>query len=160
MSRKKTAKIHTSRDVVGVTWVVVADASQASIYERHTRRGPLELVETFTETSARAAEHEILADAPGRTFDSFGAGRHAKQPEHTVKQNLREAFARHIAEFLEAGRKSNRYAQLAIIAAPTLLGELRRHLGNPTMQLLDTEIPKHMTTATPAEIAAELQAAG
>jgi protein required for attachment to host cells len=156
MSGKTPVNIHTSRAVIGVTWVVVADAAHAQIYARPTRRAPLELVQTFAEEQARAAEHDLLSDSPGRTFDSRGAGRHAKQPEHTMKQNLREAFARHIAEFVEAGRTANRFAHLAIVAAPALLGELRAHLREPTLRLLDVEIHKHMTTAKPAEIAAAL----
>jgi protein required for attachment to host cells len=86
----------------------------------------------------------------------MGAGRHAKQPEHTMKQNLREAFARRIVEFVEAGRTANRFAHLAIVAAPALLGELRTHLSEPTLQLLAIEIPKRMTTSKPEAIAAVL----
>lgn len=156
MPDKTPANIHTSRAVVGVTWVVVADAAHALIYSRPAHRAPLELVQTFAEEKARAAEHDLLSDSPGRTFDSMGAGRHAKQPEHTMKQNLREAFARQIAEFVEAGRTANRFAHLAIVAAPTLLGELRSHLSDPTLQLLEIEIHKHMTSAKPADIAAAL----
>lgn len=156
MPRKTPANIHPSRAVIGVTWVVVADAAQAQIYSRKTRRGPLELLQSFTEEQARATEHELLTDSPGRTFDSLGAGRHAKQPEHTAKQNLRIAFARQIADFVEAGRTANSFAHLAIVAAPALLGELRAHFSEPALQLLEIEIPKHMTTAKPEAIAAAL----
>jgi protein required for attachment to host cells len=156
MPRKTPANTQSSRAVIGVTWVVVADAAQAHIYSRQTRHAPLELVQSFAEEQARAAEHELVSDSPGRTFDSMGAGRHSKQPEHTARQNLREAFARHIVDFVEAGRTANRFAHLAIVAAPTLLGELRAHLSQPALQLLSTEIPKHMTTAKPAAIAAAL----
>jgi protein required for attachment to host cells len=156
MPAKTPANIHTSRAVIGVAWVVVADAAHAQIYVRQNRRAPLELLQTFAEEQARAKEHDLLSDSPGRTFDSMGAGRHAKQPEHTVKQNLREAFARQIADYVEAGRTANRFAHLAIVAAPALLGELRAHLSEPTLQLLDIEIPKRMTTSKPAAIAAAL----
>lgn len=153
MSSKTPVNIHTSRAVIGVTWVVVADAAQARIYSRQTRKAPLELVHSFAEEKARATEHELLTDSPGRTFDSLGAGRHAKQPEHTVRQNLRIAFARQIADFVEAGRTANRFEHLAIVAAPALLGELRSHLSEAALQLLSVTIPKHMTTATPAAVA-------
>jgi protein required for attachment to host cells len=135
---------------------VVADAAQAQIYSRPTRRAPLELVQSFAEEQSRAAEHELVSDSPGRSFDSMGAARHSMQPEHTARQNLREAFVRKIADFVETGRTANRFAHLAIVAAPALLGELRVHLSEPALQLLTTEIPKHMTTAKPAAIAAAL----
>jgi len=156
MPDKIPANIHTSRAVIGVTWGVVADAVHAQIYSRPTRRAPLELGQTFAEEQARATEHELVTDSPGRTFDSMGAGRHAKQPEHTMKQNLREAFARQIADFVETGRTANRFAHLAVVAAPTLLGELRAHFSAPSLQLLDTEIAKRMTDAKPEAIAAAL----
>mgnify|MGYP000883396451 CR=1 FL=1 len=38
MPGKTPANIHTSRAVIGVTWVVVADAAHAQIYSRQTRR--------------------------------------------------------------------------------------------------------------------------
>jgi protein required for attachment to host cells len=156
--QKSSGNQHPSREVIGITWVVVADAAKAYIYSRPTRRGSLELVQVFSEPAARSAEHDLVSDSPGRTFDSLGSARHAKQPEHTAKQNLRTSFARQIADFIESGRTANRFADLVIVAAPALLGELRTHFDAPLLQIIRAEIPKHMTAATPAEITAAIAA--
>ncbi len=137
----------------GATWVVVADSSQADIYSRARRRSPLELVQSLSEPAARAKEKDLLADAPGRSFDSGGQGRHAMEPDHTEKQNLRINFADRIADFLESGRQAGNFKQLILVAAPALLGELRTQLNDPTAKLIRVAVDKDMTDATPARIA-------
>jgi len=138
----------------GMTWVVVADSSQAEIYSRAKRFSQLEAVQSLREPAARSKEQNLVTDAPGRSFDSGGQGRHAMEPDHTEKQNLRIKFADQIADVLEAGRQAGHFKQLILVAAPALLGELRAQLDDATVKLVRDEIDKDMTDATPAEIAA------
>lgn len=143
----------------GFTWVVVADASRADFYKRQARRGQLEVVQRLAEPRARDREQDLVADAPGRAFDSGGQGRHAMEPDHTTKQHLREAFAQRIAAALEEGRVAGQYKQLVIVAAPAMLGDLRRRLSDTTSKLVAAEFDKDLAGHDPAEIAALIDVA-
>jgi len=140
--------------ITGVTWVLVADSSQADIYSRQKRLSQLESVQHLTEPEARSREQEFASDSPGRSFDSRGDGRHAMEPDHTGKDHLRETFVRRIASVLESARNANSFQNLVIVAAPALLGELRSQLSSTTQKLVVAEIDKHMTGQEPAAIAA------
>jgi len=135
------------------TWVVVADASRAEIFLRHKRHSPLEAVQCLTELEARAKEQDLVADEPGRTFDSVGKGRHAMEPDLTEKERLRRTFAQRISHALEAAHKADRFKHLIIVAAPAMLGELRAQMDKSTAKLIVAEFNKEMTGREPEVIA-------
>lgn len=137
-------------------WVVAADSTRAEIYRRRKRFSELELVRTLLEPMGRAKESELSSDAPGRAFDSAGAGRHAMEPEQTAREHLRESFARRIAEELDGGRTSGAYRGLVLVAGPDMLGALRGRLSRATQRLVALEIVKDMTGMDAACIAAEI----
>lgn len=144
---------NTRRVTSEETWVLVADARRAEIYRRHESGGPLEMVQHLADDEARARERDLVADKPGRSFDSAGQGRHAMDPAHTEKQHLRSTFARRIARELEAARIADRYAQLVIVAAPAMLGELRAHLDAPTASCVTAEYSKELAGQDPEAVA-------
>ena len=146
------AKVQRKSERRGNAWVVVADAYRADIYKRETRRGPLELVLSLIELGARGREQDYAADAPGRSFDSGGQGRHAMESSHAMKQHLREAFAQQIAAELEAGRQAGHFKKLIVIAAPAMLGELRRQFSDATAKMVTAEFSKDLTAQDPAAI--------
>jgi len=133
----------------GVTWVLVADASRADIYSRKKSHSPLELVRSLNQREARSKEQELVADAPGRTFDSAGQGRHALEPEHSEKDHRRSTFVRQIAAVLDDGRKADNYQRLIVVAGPALLGELRAQLNPATRKLVTTELDKDVAGQGP-----------
>ena len=145
---------NTNELTTGVTWVLVADASRAEIYSRKKRRSPLEPVQSLDEPEARSREGDLVSDSRGRSFDSGGEGRHAMEPDQSVKDHLLVSFANRIADVLESGRSADRYQHLVIIAAPALLGELRARISGTTRALVSAEFDKHMTGQAPADIAA------
>ena len=134
-----------SEQLTGVTWVVVADASRADIYSRQKRFSPLELVQSLTEPEARSKERDLASDAPGRSFDIRGEGRHAMEPDHSGKDHLRESFVSRIADELESARNADRFQQLVIVAAPAVLGALRAQLSGAIQKHVVAEFNKHMT---------------
>ena len=143
----------TNTLIRGDIWVVVANAGRADIYSRHTRHGPLEIVQCLTEDQARAKEQELVADEPGRTYDSGGRGRHRMEPAHTEKQRLRSGFAQRIAHVLETARKADRFGKLVLVAGPAMLGELRQQLDDVTAQHVSAEFDKELTDRSPETIA-------
>jgi protein required for attachment to host cells len=144
---------NTSELSGGATWVVVADASRADIFLRNKRHSPLEAVQSLTDSDARVKEQDLVADGPGRTFDSVGKGRHAMEPDDTEKHHLRRAFAQRVSDVLEAARQADEFKHLIIVAAPAMLGELRTHMDKSTAKLIVAEFDKELTGQEPGVVA-------
>lgn len=110
--------------------VVVADESKAIAYTRASKSGPLQQSRTFENESARLKTGDILADKGGRSFDSYGQGRHTMSSD--PKQHLAEVFARDIAEHIAADLHNGTCRGYALVAAPHFLGLLRAELASRT----------------------------
>lgn len=140
------------------TWVLIADAAHARIFENlGPGKGLRELPQEAKEQPVPATR-EIGADRPGRTHDSTGAARHAMAPRTDWHEQAKEAFARSLGERLNAACLQNAYDRLILVAPPKTLGELRNALTPKTAGFVTAEINKDLTGAALADI--EKQIAG
>src|SRR4051794_29216801 len=125
-----------------VTWVVVADGAKLRIFEN---RGPgkgLIPIEGLNRQGANLRDRDIDADRPGRAFSSVGSGRSAMEPKTDPVEYREAAFAKSVAEILEAKRQAGAYDRLIIAAPPTSLGNLRTALSPAVDDAVVAEIPK------------------
>ncbi len=107
-------------------WVIVADEAQAKIYTREKRRSPLTEKLSLDNAAGRKKRGELLADRGGRSFDSFGAGRHTMGVEKTdPKKHAAMVFAKQIAERVGKVTHDGSCRGYALIAPPRFLGLLR-----------------------------------
>jgi protein required for attachment to host cells len=134
------------------TWVLVADSSRARIFLTANTRGPLREIETLTHPASRLHEQQLTTDLPGRTFDSFGQGRHSKDMEIDPKQHEALIFVKQIADRLDRAREERQLEQLIIVAAPALLGMIRKQLSSTTAALVTLEMDKNITLLDVKEI--------
>jgi protein required for attachment to host cells len=126
-------------------WVVVANSARARVFRADRRERALELVREENYDSARIKGEDLLADRPGRTFDSAGQGRHAKEPRTDPKEVEKQKFAHHLAETLTSDADEHRFASLVLVTPPKLLGELRRLLPERVRGLVTVEMDKDLT---------------
>lgn len=129
------------------TWVVVADRSRARLFSVATPRGPLEELEDLVHPEARAHERDLTSDRPGRSNDQ-----HVLGAEHSARDQQAHEFAREIALRLEAGRIEHQLEQLIVVAAPDVLGMLRKTMSGGLAKLVVLEIDKNVTQRKPADI--------
>lgn len=107
-------------------WVIAADESQAIFYKRDKKRAPLQQFLSLENAAGRKKKGELLADRGGRSFDSFGSGRHTMAIEKDdPKKHAATAFAKQIAERIGKATHSGGCRGYALIAAPRFLGLLR-----------------------------------
>ena len=132
------------------TWVVVADASKASIYSMHKARflidenpNNLTLVSTHTHHESRQKTSDLVSDKMGEYGSQSGRN---SLIEMTVPK-LREAeiFAHELLEQLEMGRTGNHYRDLIIIAPPAFLGLLNKGMTQNLQKLIIQTIEKNYT---------------
>jgi protein required for attachment to host cells len=139
-----------------VTWIVVADRGRAIVFENGGVGKGVKRAALPEKESPHRAAREIMADKPGRAFDSKGQGRHAMEP-HTdpVKTELRH-FLAEIVEDLTHAHNDRRFERLVLVAPPATLGELRKLLPESLKQKVVGEIDKDLTHATTPELTRQL----
>jgi protein required for attachment to host cells len=136
--------------------VLVADSAVARIFTARGPDGPLNEVESLSHTASRLHERDLASDRPGRTFDSVGGGRHAKELEVSPKEEEAVRFAEQLAERMHAGRTAGEFDRLMVVAAPRFLGLLREKLDPATRALVGFELDKDLTRHIPEEIRSHL----
>jgi protein required for attachment to host cells len=129
------------------TWVVVADRSRARIFTIETPRGPLHEVEDLVHPEARAHERDLTSDRPGRSTD-----RHSLGNANAARDQQAAEFAREIAGRLENGRTHAQFERLVLVAAPDLLGLLRKTINGNLSKLIVRTIDKNLTQQAAPEI--------
>jgi protein required for attachment to host cells len=110
--------------------VVVADESSAIVYARDSLSGPLRELFSLYNDTARKKTDQLISDSGGRSFDSYGKGRHTMGHEKTdPKKTAAIAFAKQIAERIAKGMYDGGCRGFALVAAPRFLGILREALS-------------------------------
>lgn len=133
-------------------WVVVADAAVAKIYATNKHLGALTPVTVFQCDEARLHEQELTSDRAGRSFDSFGAGRHETSAPTSSKQQIAIRFAKSVSKFLGQGRVKKDFDQLIIVAEPKFLGLLSGSLDAEVAKLVWQKFSKDFTKHDDEEI--------
>ncbi|MFV8781366.1 host attachment protein [Microbulbifer sp. SA54] len=137
-------------------WVLVANHTHARLFEAENRAGALREIEAMVYPEGRMKGQELLSDAPGRSFDSLGLGRHAMSSPTDLRKQGAQKFARDIAHALEKGRQEGRYDKLYIVAEPSMAGSLRMSMTAPTLATIAGESRKNITNCDTEEIRAQL----
>ena len=134
------------------TWLVVADSSRARIFVATGGWDSLRERTDLVHPSARASDRDLTSDAPGRSFDIVGAGRHAMEPRSDPKEHEAAVFAKELAAEIEAARLRNEIDSLVIMAAPRFLGLLNGELSDATHELEVSLIHKNLVKCSLEEI--------
>ena len=123
-------------------WVLVANQAEAQIYTTKRLPDNLSLVKTLTHAEGKAHARDLIGDGPGRVHDSHGPGRHSMEPSTSVKVVERRKFVREITRLLETAHARRDFEQLVLLAAPAVLGELRKALAKRVADTVVKEISK------------------
>ena len=138
------------------TWIVVADAGRARVLQNDGPGKGVKEVPGTDMVGPHRRDRDIMADRPGRSFDSAGHGRHAMEPPTDPKRAEQHAFFADVAERLEAAARGGRFDRLVLVAEPRALGELRHLLAPAVAARVSAELDKDLTHLSAAEIGERL----
>lgn len=138
------------------TWVLVANASRANLYANHGPHKGLELVKDYQHAASREKSLEMTSDRPGR-YETDGGAHGAFAPTTDPKQHEEDKFAAELAHELEAGRTSNSYTRLILVASDPFMGKLNKHLTAHVRALTTDTVEKDYTQITEQELASHLE---
>lgn len=138
------------------TWILVADGARARLFETQGAPGA-PVGDAIREWSGdRRRSGEIMADRPGRTFDSAGGGRHAKAPRTDARDVAEEAFLREVADYVSGN--ADAYDALILVAPAAAMGGLRKLLSKQAAARVADELVKDLTRETPPQLDGHLRA--
>ncbi len=126
------------------TWVLVADSEKALILANRGSGDPPDLRVLRKTEQDNPPDHEQGTDRPGRTQSSHGPGSSAYD-ETDWHELGKERFAGNLADLLSKHAHASSYDELVLIAAPEVLGNLRKALHKEVVHRVVAEIPKGLT---------------
>jgi protein required for attachment to host cells len=139
------------------TWVLIADGGHAKVFQSEGPSSDLVLVEGMIFSADLPANRDILADRPGRVFESQGRARHAKENPSDPHRELKRAFAKKLAGVLEAKLAEKRFEKLVLVAPPVTLGDLRDALPKSVHSKVVAELAHDLVKTPHGELAGHLE---
>ena len=140
-------------------WILVANQAEAQIYSTDRIPGNLVLVDTLKHEEGAAHARDLTSDAPGRVHDRMGSARHSMEPDTGVKEEGRRRFVKVMVERLESAHLRGDYDRLVLLAAPAVLGVIRKTLTHRLTKAVIKEIPKDVIGQDLEKIQAQLRRA-
>ncbi|GAB6050366.1 host attachment protein [Hydrogenophilus islandicus] len=126
------------------TWVVVANASMAKIFQACNAKGELELITTLNHPESRLRNQDLVTD---RQMEHHHGGAATPHDGERVAPKEVEAqrFAQEIAAYLKEGRTRHAFERLIVVATPHFKGLLLAEMDSTTAKLVEKTIDKDYT---------------
>jgi len=135
------------------TWVLIANGSQARLFETEQRPRTLNLITEFNHPESREKGVNLASDRAGHfQGDTTGASHGAFNEATDPKEYEMDRFAQELVKELEAGRTTNRYQKLIVASSPHFLGLLNKHMSESLSKLIDKNLDKDYTALSEAEL--------
>jgi len=142
-----------------LTRIVVADQAEVRFYDTPGFSHPLKFAGVLTNPIAHLRDQDLTSDRPGRIFNSSVRGRrrgattrHGAGGERTPRRRATHLFAHRIADELDRARRAGRFGRLVLIAAPTILGELRAALTAAVLPCVVATVAKDVVRHRPGDL--------
>ena len=135
------------------TWLLIANGTEARLVCNEGPGRGLKELDAHLPSGPNRPAREIMADRPGRTFDSFGKGRHGKEPPTDPRDVEMHSFLSQVAGCLEREAARDTFDRLILIAPPKALGLLRQELGDKAQAKLTDELHKDLTKVALRDLA-------
>jgi protein required for attachment to host cells len=136
--------------------VIAVDNTCARIFQATSSKGPLEEREVLVHPENRLRESELTSDRNGSTFTSHGYGRRSYSKHTDTKEQGTKEFVNEINDYLIRLEAKNEFKQLIIIAAPKMLGVLKKQLNSSVKKHIIYELNKNIAKLNADEIRSHL----
>ncbi len=138
------------------TWILLADGTRAHVVCNTGPGKGLQEVPGMEFEGDNFRSGDVLADRPGRTFDSAGVGRHAMEPHSDPQREAKRSFAADMVARLLDQLHAQAFDRLILVAAPATLGDIRKVLPKPLLAVVHGEIAKNLVQVPNDELGSHL----
>lgn len=140
-------------------WILIANASRASCFERNDGASELKLLAQFEDPLGRAKGIDLATDRAGYESTGRGNGSAAFSPRTDSRTKEHDSFARQLAGYLNEGIAAHRCDSLAIVASNPFLGEVKAHLDAQSTKGLSKAVAKDLTSFVGADLMQRIEQA-
>jgi protein required for attachment to host cells len=140
-----------------VQWIVVTDHVEARIWARQND-GPPELIESLQHPEGHLREQDIVSDEPGRMAAGGRGHTQAMKQRGSARHTEQVHFAAALGDHLTRALQRGLYDELALVAAPRWLGELRDQLDRRVRSHVVAEVQHSLMHDRAEDIAARIDA--
>ena len=138
-------------------WVVVADGARARFFLANQGGRILGPALDKVLVADKRPSRELVTDKPGRTKDRAAFGRHAMEPPTDPHEQEQIDLARKVAHLLDEERAKGHFDEVALVAAPRMLGHIRAALSNEVRKMIRTEVAKDFSKLDERELKERLE---
>lgn len=141
---------------MSVTWVMVANASQAKFFSNTGPQRGLQLIKELAHPESREKTSNLVSDRSGsgsRIGSGHGAFTQATNPKH----HEAERFAQEVTRELEHGLAKNAYDRLILVASAPFVGLVNHRLPGQVRSRLSESIDKDYTRLPATELTEQIR---
>ena len=139
---------------MSITWIMVANASQAKLFANHGPKKGLQFIKELVHPESREKTSNLVSDRSGsHTGTGHGAFIQATDPKH----HEAERFAQEVSRELDDGRINNAYDRLILVASAPFMGLVNSRLPEPVRSKLSEIIDKDYTRLPIKDLAGHLE---
>jgi protein required for attachment to host cells len=138
------------------TWVLIADAARARVFEARGKGTGLSVVPDMSLDAEIAPSRALGTDRPGRSFESVGSARHAMESPSDPNREQKRQFARRIAHVIEERQAAKSFDRLVLVAPAVTMGDLRAALSDKVKATVAAELVADLTNTPVKELPAHL----
>jgi protein required for attachment to host cells len=131
---------------MSITWVLVANARSASLYENQGPSKGLTLLKQI----------EPKDDGLDEDLSIGGMDRSDWHGPDELRRSKAKDFAHHLAGELRRARNDKHYARAVLVAPPTFMGLINAELDTPTARTVSSRVEKDYTRHSPQQLCEQL----
>ena len=136
------------------TWIVVADAGRARIFETGILRDELKEVRSLVHPSSRLKTSELVSDRPGRV--AKGAGHSAMEARTAAHDVEADEFAATVADELDKALERRECSDIVLVVPPRFLGRLRVRISQRVLNAVRKTLAKDLSQMSAHDLTAAL----
>lgn len=129
---------------MGTIRVLVANKTEAALYDLPTRVSALKPLRSFVNPAGTKRESALGTSRPGRVMNRSGGIRQAFEPKRGIKEQAEEELVRQVCAALVTQVKRGSGMRMVLVAAPHTLGVYRRHLPAEVRKRVILEIQRDL----------------
>lgn len=147
--------------MLGKSYLVVANRSEAKIFLEKDGATTLESVTTLENDDGRASDGDLVTDRPGAVSAASGSVPGVDTMSRKDAADIEaERFAGTVADWLDKRRSTEKVYHVDIIAAPSFLGRLRGKMNKQLSDLVGYTINKDVVNEDQQQWISYLKEAG
>ncbi len=137
------------------TWLLIANGSEARLFETEFRPKTLNLLQEIQHPESREKGAELASDKSGHyqgDASTSGSTQGSFNEPTDPKEYEMERFAGELVQVLETGRNANSFEHLIVASSPKFHGLLNKKMNGQLSKLVDKHINKDYTALNEKEL--------